>query len=105
MRRGAFSVRPKVLAIAALALLAAILLVVFVDRLRQSPRRLAPAELDKIADRNRNAAAEAAAVQRAESAASTNAADNRLESQQRADDARGGLESPVTPAPPAAPAR
>ncbi len=83
MSRRHFSIRPKVYAGAGMAFLLALVLVVLAGRLAQPPPGLPPAALEKIADKNRAAAAQAAAVQRAESAASVNAAEGIREAQDR----------------------
>ena len=74
----------------ALALVVAIAL--SVDRYR-APGAAPPEALEKIAEKNREAAATAAASQRAESAASTNAAEDLAEAQRRgADEANAALD-------------
>jgi hypothetical protein len=75
---------PKVrLAIgSAAALLVAVILVLSVNRYRE-PQAAPPEALAHIAEKNRDAAVVAAAHQRAESAASTNAAEDLAEAQRR----------------------
>ena len=77
--------RPRLFAIGGGLLLLAILMVWSIDRLRAPPPTLDAAALERISDRNRNAAMISAARLREDSAASTNAAENLRESQ-----ARGG---------------
>jgi hypothetical protein len=85
VRLAGVRIRPRLFAIAGGVLLLAILLVYSVDLLRAPPPTLDAAALDRISDRNRNAAMISAARLRAESAASTNAAEDLREAQ-----ARGG---------------
>ena len=83
MRLAGVRIRPRLFAIAGGALLLAILLVYSVDLLRAPPPTLDAAALERISDRNRNAAMISAARLREESAASTNAAEDLREAQSR----------------------
>ena len=78
MRRGRSSPAFRIVAVAALALFALIAVTLSVHRYRQ-PQAAPPEALAHIADKNRDAAITAAARQRAESAATANAADNLAE--------------------------
>ena len=75
MRRRRTSSRLRWIAGAGLLMLFALVLGVSVQRYRE-PAPAPPAALDRIAQKNRHAAAVAAANQRAEAAASSDAADN-----------------------------
>ena len=80
-RRGAPS-RLKLIAAGAAALLLALALSVSVSRYRAPPPSAPPEALARIAQKNRNAATIAAARQRSESAASTNAVDRLREAEE-----------------------
>jgi hypothetical protein len=82
MRRGAAFPRFRIIAGAAVALVLALVISVSVNRYR-APAAAPPEALERIAEKNRDAAAIAAARQRAESAASTNAAENLMAAQRR----------------------
>ena len=90
-RRGPFP-RLRLVAVGAVALVLVLVISWSVNRYR-APGAAPPEALEKIAEKNREAAATAAASQRAESAASTNAAEDLAEAQRRgADEANATLE-------------
>jgi hypothetical protein len=83
-RRGALPLL-KIFAGAALALVLVVAAILSVNRYRK-PASAPPEALEKIAQKNREAATIAAASQRAESAASTNAAEDLAEARRRGSD-------------------
>lgn len=95
MRLAGVRMRPRLFAIAGGLLLLAILMIWSIDRMRAPPPTLDAAALERISDRNRNAAMISAARLREESAASTNAAENLREAQSR--DGAAPDESPARP--------
>jgi hypothetical protein len=84
VRRGRSFPAFRIVAVAALALFALIAVTLSVHRYRQ-PQAAPPEALAHIAEKNRDAAIDAAARQRAESAASTNAAESLAEARGRRD--------------------
>jgi len=92
MRRGAFP-RLKVIAGAAAALILVLVVTVSMNRYR-TPASAPPEALERIAAKNRDAAAIAAASQRAQSAASTNATENLMETQRRGSDQADAMRDP-----------
>ena len=84
----------RYLAAGAGALVVAIALSVTVGRLRGSSEGVSPAQLERIVAKNRDAAREAAAVQRARSAVSAEAADKAVELREA--EARGTAQADAT---------
>lgn len=80
MKRGGFP-RFRLIAGAAVALMLVLVITVSMNRYR-APASAPPEALERIAAKNRDAAAIAAATQRAESAASTNATENVMDARQ-----------------------
>jgi hypothetical protein len=76
-------VAPRRIAAGAAVIIAALLIIFSVGSYNAPEAPAPPAALDQIAAKNRDAAAIAAASQRAESAAAANAADGLVEARQR----------------------
>jgi hypothetical protein len=100
MKRGRF--RKGTLLAGGLALLVGVLLVVTLmpDFGSNEARALAPADLNRIATKNENAATSAAAQMRARSAATARAADRLQDAQDRGAAAAGASAAEPVPAPP-----